>query len=84
MKKEDYRLYSWVIRGTQRVKIIKVLSEPKTPKQLHKETKIKFSNISDNLKLMREKKIVVCLVPEKTGRLYQLTKKGKDIRKKLI
>lgn len=84
MEKADIRLYSWVIRGSQRIKIIKALDEPKTPTEIQKESNIKFSNLSDNLRLMRKKKLVVCLTPTKTGRLYQLTVNGIFIRDKLL
>ena len=85
MKKEDIKLYSWVVRGSQRNAIIKALDKAKTPKQLSQETKIKFSNVSDVLSAMKEKNIVICLNPEeKTGRLYNLSKKGIAIRRSLL
>lgn len=84
MDKKSLDLYSWVIRGTQRIAVIKVLDRPKTPKQLSQETKLKFSNVSDVLNSMKKKSLVICLNPkEKTGRLYQLTKKGLQISKLL-
>jgi predicted transcriptional regulator len=84
MDKKSLDLYSWVIRGTQRIAIVKVLDKLKTPKQLSQETKLKFSNVSDVLNVMKKKELVICLNPkEKTGRLYQLTKKGLKIQKEL-
>ncbi len=81
MDKKSLDLYSWVIRGTQRTAIVKALDRPKTPKQLSQETKLKFSNVSDVLNAMKKKGLVICLNPqEKTGRLYQLTAKGKKIK----
>ena len=74
--------YSWIIRGSQRRIIIKVLDKPKTPTLIKEETQIKVSNISDVLRLMEKKGIVTCINPkEKLGRLYQLTEKGKALIK---
>ena len=73
--------YSWVIRGKQKKKIIKVMNKPKIPTQIKEETHLSLNNVSDVLREFRKKKIVKCLNPEdKTGRLYKLTPKGMKIR----
>lgn len=73
--------YSWIIRGKQRKKIIKVMNKPKIPTQIKEETNLSLNNVSDVLREFRKKKIVKCLNPlEKTGRLYKLTQKGMRIR----
>jgi DNA-binding MarR family transcriptional regulator len=85
MKKEQIELYSWIIRGKQRLAIINVLIEPKTPKQISEQTKIKFSNVSDVLRAMVKNGLAKCLNPKnKTGRLYVLTMKGKTYLKKIL
>ena len=82
MKKEILSDYSWVIRGSQRILILNALKTAQTPNQIQKETKLKFSNVSDGLKKMVEKNIVVCLNPdERMGRIYKLTEKGEEILK---
>lgn len=76
--------YSWIIRGKQRKKIIKVMNKPKIPTEIKEETKLSLNNVSDVLREFRKKKIAKCLNPkEKTGRLYQLTPRGMRIREKL-
>jgi len=84
MKKEIIPLYSWVVRGKQRVAMITALNKLKTPKQLSEETNFKFSNVSDVLQAMRKKNLVRCINPqERMGRLYELTNKGKAVLKEL-
>ncbi len=83
IKEKDY---SWIIRGSQKRKIIKALNKenPKIPSQIKKETEISLNNVSDVLREFRKKKIVRCLNPkEKTGRLYELTPKGMRIKEKI-
>ena len=85
MNKDSLNLYSWIIRGKQRNMIIKVLNGIKTPTQIKEETKLGLNNVSDILRLFVEKGIVKCLNEhEKVGRLYQLTKKGEEIKKLII
>ena len=84
MKKGLIKNYSWTIRGSQRIKIIKILKKQKTPKQITIETKLKFSNVSDCLRALTQKKLIKCLNPkDHLGRLYELTPKGKQIQKEL-
>ncbi len=75
---------SWCLKGSQRKTIIKCLDKPKTPGMISEETKIKFSNVSDVLRLMEGVGLVICLTPKETkGRLYQLTMIGERLRKEL-
>ena len=77
--------YAWIVRGSQREKLIKALNKPQTPTQLWKSTKIKPSNISANLKQMVGRGIIMCWFPNaKTGRLYKLTEKGERLVKKIV
>lgn len=76
--------YWWIIKGTQREKVIKVLNKAKTPTQVKKETGLSLNNVSDVLRAFAKKKIAKCLKPkEKTGRPYKLTPKGMRIREEL-
>ena len=76
--------YSWVVRGEQRKKIIKVMNKPKIPTQVKEDTQLGLNNVSDVLRAFEKKKIAKCLNPkEKTGRLYQLTQKGMRIKEEL-
>jgi len=83
---DDNTDYAWVVRGSQKKKIIKTLNKnkPKIPSQIKKETKISLNNVSDVLREFRKKRIVKVLNPkEKTGRLYELTPKGLKIKEKV-
>ena len=85
MEKEE-KDYSWIVRGKQRKKIIKVMdrNKPKIPTQIKEQTKLSLNNVSDVLREFKKKRIVKCLNPkEKTGRLYKLTPKGMRIREML-
>jgi len=84
MESDLISYYSWVLSGSQRIKIIKVLTKPKTPKIISKETNLKFSNVSDCLRALVERKLVKCLNPKNhLGRLYELTSLGKKVLKEL-
>ncbi len=84
MQKEDIKLYSWVIRGSQRREIIKVMDGVLTPTQIRKLTGFGLNNTSDVLRLFVKHKIAKCLNEnEKLGRLYVLTEKGQKIKKSL-
>ena len=82
-------LISWILRGSQRRAIFQVINGKMIPAQIYQESrkvndKITRNNVSDILKEMRETKLVECINPiEKKGRIYQLTKKGLEIRKEL-
>lgn len=81
MPTEDY---SWVIRGKQRRKVIKVMTKEKIPTQIKEETQLSLNNVSDVLRSFQEKNIAKVLNPKaKTGRIYKLTPKGMKIREML-
>ena len=42
--------YSWIIRGKQRKKIIKIMNKSKIPTQIKAETKLSLNNVSDVLR----------------------------------
>ncbi len=77
--------YIWMIKGSQRRKIISVMSKRKIPTQIKNDTDLSLNNVSDVLRNFRQKGIVKCLNPEsKTGRIYELTKKGLKIREEYL
>ena len=60
------------------------LDKPKTASILSKELKTHRSTISDVLKQMQDRGLVICLDQEQPyNRYYKLTDKGKDILKKI-
>lgn len=80
MRKELAEEFGWVLRGKQRRAIMKALGTPKTPTLIKEDTKIKISNVSDVLRAMVKRGLAKCLNPtSKLGRLYSLTKKGKEV-----
>lgn len=76
-------LFGKVSSSSYRKKILLKLSEGvKTPKLLSRETGIKFSHISVVLKELKDLKLIKCLTPElRKGRMYGITKLGKDTLK---
>jgi len=86
----DLRSYSWIVRGKQREAIIKVMDRAKMPSRICREAKefnekISLNSTSDTLRSFVKKGIAVCLNPnEKTGRLYELTKRGKILRGNIL
>lgn len=90
MHKLDLTLYSWILRGSQRREIIKVMNDLKIPAQIFREAqqhnpKITRNSVSDVLRSFQEKSIARCLNPEeKKGRLYQLTANGQLIRNEIL
>lgn len=75
-----YDLISYVVRGKTRLDILKALDKPMTPTQISDKLRNHRSTISRTLLEMEKRGLVKCLTPkEKTGRLYNITKKGKDI-----
>ena len=83
-------LLSWVLRGSQRREIIKVMDKPKIPAQIYKEAikhnpKITRNSVSDVLRSFVKKGLAKCINPKETkGRIYVLTKRGIEIRKMII
>ena len=81
MKKYDISAYSWVIRGSQRIQMIKVMHDYITPTKVKKLTGLSLNNVSDNLRLFVKKNLAKCLNErENLGRIYVLTEKGKRIK----
>lgn len=80
----DFDKLSFVLAGELRTKIIKELETPKSPLQLTKKLKTQDSSISRTLRMLEKEGIIENLFPEKKkGRIYRLTKIGKDLLKEL-
>lgn len=91
--KRTIDLCSWVIRGKTRKIILFQLEERKTPAEIvaalaGKESKKSgslYAQTSRGLAELEGAGLVKCLNPkEKTGRFYELTKRGRQILKELI
>ncbi|MDE1867903.1 MAG: helix-turn-helix transcriptional regulator, partial [Thaumarchaeota archaeon] len=71
---------SFIIASKTRKAVISRLETPRTPTFLAKDLDLNLANISRAITELEDKGIVVCLTPQqKVGRIYSLTKKGKDI-----
>ena len=71
---------SYVIASKTRKSIVIKLDTPRTPTFLAKDLSINLANVSRALTELEERKVIVCLTPkQKVGKIYSLTKKGKDI-----
>ena len=83
-------LYAWVVRGSQRIAVIKALIHPTTPTLAFKKAKeyhnkISLNNTSSVLRTLAKMGLVICINDDaKTGRIYELTEEGKEIQDELI
>ena len=81
----DWKKYGYVVSSDYRKKVVtSLLAGPKTPKQIAVEVSLYLSHVSKTLNELQEFEIAICLTPElKRGRIYELTKEGKDLAKYL-
>jgi len=81
----NIKKYAFVISAPNRQNIVMALSTEKTPTQLVKELGKQDANISRTLRELTSQKIIICLTPDnKRGRIYRLSKEGKEIGDKLL
>ncbi|HIG94257.1 MAG: hypothetical protein QT05_C0052G0025 [archaeon GW2011_AR13] len=82
---ENIKDLSWIKRGKQRREIIIHLNGPQTPTEIAKKAIYSLNHTSKILNEFKKHQIVRLLNPEdKTGRLYELTQKGKMVKDQLI
>ena len=54
------------------------------PSKISRELDIRLTHITRELRFLRQRGLVECINPkEKTGRLYQLTKKGRVLKREI-
>lgn len=82
----DWNKYGYVISSEYRKKVItSLLKSPKTPKQITTDTNLYLSHVSKTLNELASAGNVICLTPKlKRGRIYELTRDGKEIAKYLM
>jgi predicted transcriptional regulator len=80
-----WKLISFVKRGKVRRDVLTFLSAgPATPTDVAKKTKYHRPSVSRVLIELQKKGLVDCLTPdEKLGRIYAISKKGREILEKL-
>jgi predicted transcriptional regulator len=86
----NLKLYAWVVRGRQRIAIIKSMHKPMTVTKICKNSKqynqkVSLNNCSDVVRSFAKTGLAICLNShDRTGRLYKLTDKGEKIREELL
>jgi len=84
MEVMNWEKYSFVKYAPLRSEVLKILDTEKTPKEIKDELHKSDSNIARALRELTKKGLVKCLTPKsKKGKIYALTKEGKEIRGKL-
>ena len=79
-----YDLVSFVTRGKIREKVLRQLSDPKTPTKLAPIVGTHRSTVSRAIISLEKRGLVKCITPkEKLGRFYQITSLGKKILDKI-
>lgn len=80
----NWKYYGFVISGKCRKKVVSALDIERTPSQIAKITGLNNSHVSRSLAELQKKRIIKCLTPKNiVGRVYALTKEGKQIKKHL-
>ena len=81
----DWNLLGFIKASQYRKIIILILDRGnKTPKEISDSTKYPISHVSQTLKILREREILICLTPElRKGKIYSLTELGKSMAREL-
>jgi predicted transcriptional regulator len=73
---------SFILRGKQRKKVLKVLDGPALVSEIKNKTKLSLAETSRVLRGLTEQGLAECKNPEDhLGRFYQLTPRGEKIKK---
>lgn len=84
MKEINWNLIGFIKRSQNRMRVLKLLENPKMPSEIGKEMKISLTHASKIVRELNKKKLIFCLNNKlKVGRIYFLTDKGKKVIKKL-
>ena len=79
----DWELYAWLKRGSRRKEVLLILSRsnnPLTTKEIKLKLSIAMSQASFTIKELYDKKLIECLNPkDKIGKIYKITKSGKEL-----
>ncbi len=78
-------LFGYVNASTYRKKVLQSLAKnTMTPREIERTINIKISHISRALTELKEKKLAECINPSiRKYKMYQLTKQGKDLVKRI-
>jgi DNA-binding MarR family transcriptional regulator len=79
----DWQKYAWVKRGKRRRTTLELFNKTATPltiNDVHEKTKIALSQASATIAELERTGLIECLNPkDKIGKLYRITKEGKEI-----
>jgi len=79
-----WKKVSFVLRGKNRLAVLKALSMPQTPSSISKKTLLSLNTSSRALRELNKERLVVCKTSRlKVGRVYILTNLGKKVFDKL-
>lgn len=75
---------SFVLKSRQRLILLRLLENPKTPTQIACIMHSSLANISLKLADLSKKGLIECVNPEDLkGRIYRMTHRGKQVLKKI-
>ncbi len=79
----DWQKYGWVKRGKRRQQALEVFNKslnPLTINDIHEKSRIALSQASVIVAELEHEGVIECLTPQdKIGKLYRITKEGKEI-----
>ena len=76
----DWNLAAYVLRSKNRPDVLNILKIPQSPTQVSKKLKISLTHASKTIRELSSKKLIKCLnEKDKLGRIYEITKEGKEI-----
>ena len=87
----DLQVLSWLVRGNIRKFVFFKIEKRTTPSEIveklagsERRSDSHYAQVSRALAELEAQKLIKCLNPEeKTGRFYELTKRGENIKKEL-
>ncbi|MEK6864771.1 MAG: winged helix-turn-helix domain-containing protein [Nanoarchaeota archaeon] len=81
----DTKKLSFAVRSKTRRRILMALESNKMPSQLKKELKLEDSNVARALRELEKEGLIKCITsPAKMGKIFRLTKEGKEIREEVM
>ncbi len=76
----DWELAGFVLRSKNRPDVLKLLELPQNPSQIAKKLKISLTHASKTVRELNSKNLIKCLNEKSNlGRIYALTKEGKEV-----
>lgn len=83
--KQFWKDYSYAIRGKQRRTVLKMADTPMTVTEIKEKTNLSLAETSRAIRNLAKHSLARCINPDDIlGRVYELTKRGKVVRKELL